>query len=308
MDERAQMQAVIDKLTGVPPETLPLPSALDEPWRSIYLKVRRCGDFQEAEMLLAKVTRGIEERERYGLVAALCDMLPSDEGFSAYPSLHEISGRFADVEWLWPSWIPRGMVTLFGAAPGAGKSLVALDLARRVIHGEPFPDGAPSLNGGANPCPGKRVLMIGAGYIGGRLSVPEPLDVQELQAALESSLISSFEPALRQEIFAEIDNRLQLALAADRDKLQQELARQVHRDMDTYVEQTLTVVGNLMDQRFMNFARMLEAARIKERQHVAAAFDYMETRFGDGLLTLAAHRENLWDAERVSPAQDVSEN
>ena len=152
------------------------------------------------------------------------------------------------------------------------------------------------------------VLMIGAGYIGGRLSVPEPLDVQELQAALESSLISSFEPALRQEIFAEIDNRLQLALAADRDKLQQELAQQVHRDMDTYVEQTLTVVGNLMDQRFMNFARMLEAARIKERQHVAAAFDYMETRFGDGLLTLAAHRENLWDAERVSPAQDVSEN
>jgi len=35
------------------------------------------------------------------------------------------------------------------------------------------------------------VLMIGAGFIGGRLSAPEPLDVQQLQAALESSLKSS---------------------------------------------------------------------------------------------------------------------
>ncbi len=156
MDEQAQMQAIVDKLTGVPPETLPLPAAFDPPWRSIYLKVRRCGDFQEAEFLLARVTRGMEERERYGVVRDLVDMLPSDEGFTAYPSLHEISGRFADVDWLWPSWIPRGMLTLLGAAPGAGKSLVALDLARRVIHGEPFPDGAP------NPCPGRRVLIVDA--------------------------------------------------------------------------------------------------------------------------------------------------
>jgi hypothetical protein len=163
MDEQAQMQAIVDKLTGsVPPDTLPLPSAFDQPWRSIYLSVRRCGDFEDAEWLLAKVTRHIEVRERSWLVGALCDMLPSDEGFTAYPSLHEISGQFADVDWLWPSWIPRGMLTLFGAAPGAGKSLVALDLARRVIHGEPFPDGAPSVDRGANPCPGSRVLIVDA--------------------------------------------------------------------------------------------------------------------------------------------------
>jgi hypothetical protein len=63
-----------------------------------------------------------------------------------------------------------------------------------------------------------------------------------------------------------------------------------------------------MEQRFMSFARMLEAARFRERQHVAAALDYMESRFGDGLVTLAARRDNLWDAERVGPAPDVSEN
>ena len=48
------------------------------------------------------------------------------------------------------------MLTLFGAAPGAGKSLVALDLARRIIAGEPFPDGAPV------PNPGSNVLIVDA--------------------------------------------------------------------------------------------------------------------------------------------------
>jgi hypothetical protein len=152
------------------------------------------------------------------------------------------------------------------------------------------------------------VLMVGAGFIGGRLSAPEPLDMQEFKAALESSLKSSLEPALRRQLNDEIDNRLQFALAADNDILKQELARQVHRDMETYAEQTLTAVGNLTEQRLMEFARMLEAARIKERQHVAAAFDYMGSRLGDSLVTLAARRDNQGGAERVSPAQDLSEN
>jgi hypothetical protein len=152
------------------------------------------------------------------------------------------------------------------------------------------------------------VLMVGAGFIGGRLSAPEPLDMQEFKAALESSLKSSLEPAFRRQLNNEIDNRLQLALADESDTLKQELARQVRRDMETYAEQTLTAVGNLTEQRLMEFARMLEAARIKERQHVAAAFDYMGSRLGDSLVTLAARRDNQGGAERVSPAQDLSEN
>jgi hypothetical protein len=152
------------------------------------------------------------------------------------------------------------------------------------------------------------VLMVGAGFIGGRFSAPEPLDMQELQAALESSLKTSVEPAIRQEMLGEFENRLQLALTADRDMLKQELARQVRRDMDTFVEQTLTKVSILTEQRLMGFARMLEAARIKERRHVAAAFDYMGSRFGDGLVTLAARTDDLFDAEPAGSVPDISEN
>ena len=106
----------------------------------------------------------------------------------------------------------------------------------------------------------------------------------------------------------EFDNRLQLALATDNDTLRQELVQQVHRDMELFAEQTLTEVSILTDQRLMEFARMLEAARIKERQHVAAGFDYMGSRFVDGLATLATRTDNLLDAERTGPTPDISEN
>jgi hypothetical protein len=152
------------------------------------------------------------------------------------------------------------------------------------------------------------VLMIGAGFIGGRLSAPEPMDVQELRVALAGSLKSSLEPAIRQEILAEIESRLQLALTAERDVLKQELARQVRRDLETFAEQTYTAVGNLTEQRLMRFAWELEAARIRERQHVAAAFDYMGSRFGDGLITLAAQRNNLSGIERKGLSPDIFDN
>jgi hypothetical protein len=152
------------------------------------------------------------------------------------------------------------------------------------------------------------VLMVGAGFVGGRLSAPKPLDAQQLQVAMESSLKSSLEPAIRRQLQDEFDNRLQSALSAECDTLKQELARQVHRDLETFADQTLTTVGNLMDQRLMAFAQMVEEARIKDRQHVAAAFDYMGSRFGDGLETLATQTDSLLGAERAGSTPDVSEN
>lgn len=61
---------------------------------------------------------------------------------SAPRSLAEIAPELPPIEFLWPGWIPRGMISMLGAIPGAGKSFVALDLCRRIIAGMPFPDGA----------------------------------------------------------------------------------------------------------------------------------------------------------------------
>ena len=78
---------------------------------------------------------------------------------AAFPSLDHLAPGIPPVSWLWPGWIPRGMITLLCAAPGAGKSYFALDLAHRLIAGLPWPDGAPPAQPGA---PGANVIYVDA--------------------------------------------------------------------------------------------------------------------------------------------------
>ena len=152
------------------------------------------------------------------------------------------------------------------------------------------------------------VLMIGAGFIGGRLSAPKPVNVQELQAVLESSLKSSLVPAIRQELLSRMDDRWQSTLAASNVKVKDELARQVRRDLTEFAAQTLAASGTRTDQRLNELIRLIEAARIQDRQRMASAFDYIESRFGNGLVTLAARTDELLGAERAVPAADISAN
>ncbi len=44
------------------------------------------------------------------------------------------------VEWLWPSRVPLGKLTLLAGDPGLGKSSITLDMAARVSRGMPWPD------------------------------------------------------------------------------------------------------------------------------------------------------------------------
>ena len=154
MHIHAQMQAIVDKLVGVPFDSLPSPMDLDPPWRIIYCRVSRAPSWARAHSIIYQATADLPNP--LSLANDLFALLPGEEQFTLVPSLWEMSDDFPPVEWLWPSWLPRGLLTLFGAAPGVGKSLVALDLARRIIHGQPFPDGAPV------PCPGSNVLIVDA--------------------------------------------------------------------------------------------------------------------------------------------------
>ena len=152
------------------------------------------------------------------------------------------------------------------------------------------------------------VLMIGVGFLAGRLSAPQPVNVQELRAALESSLKSSLVPAIRQELLSEMDDRWQSSLTASHARIKDELARQVRRDLTEFAAQTLAASGTRTDQRLMELIRLIEAARIQDRRRMAAAFDYIESRFGNGLVTLAARTDELLGTERVGSVPDISEN
>jgi hypothetical protein len=148
-----QIQLIVDKLTGQGTVQVQ-PRDLDEPWRTIYRRIGPVGNPSLAEQALWQATKGLEGRHQ--ILDALLANLPRAEAGQPFTSLQELAADLPPIHWLWPDWIPRGMLSLLGAAPGAGKSLLALDLARRIIHDLGFPDGA------AVPTPGGNVILVDA--------------------------------------------------------------------------------------------------------------------------------------------------
>lgn len=69
----------------------------------------------------------------------------------------DIAPNLQPIKWLWPDWIPIGMLTLLGAVAGAGKSMIALDMCKAVIHGLPFPTSPAS--------PPRNVIYVDAEFV-----------------------------------------------------------------------------------------------------------------------------------------------
>jgi hypothetical protein len=138
------------------------------------------------------------------------------------------------------------------------------------------------------------VLMIGLGYIGGRLSAGQPLDIEELRTSLESSLRTSLEPALREGLTEQMNERWQSAFAANCAQLKDELQQQVRRDLMEFATQTLAASGTLTNKRLMELAQLIEEARIKDRQRIEKAFKQIElnqTQLGKSLVAIASQYE-----------------
>jgi hypothetical protein len=144
------------------------------------------------------------------------------------------------------------------------------------------------------------ILLIAVGYATGRLSAPPPLDVEELKAALESSLKSSLGPAIRQDLLKQMNERWQSAFAAGCAQIKEELQRQVRRDLTEFAAQTLAASGTLTNQRLMELIRLIDTARMQDRKRIEAALEQIElnrlqdkTRFGNSLVTLAVQTNEL---------------
>ncbi|MBL7189622.1 MAG: hypothetical protein ISS70_25110 [Phycisphaerae bacterium] len=142
------------------------------------------------------------------------------------------------------------------------------------------------------------VLLIGLGYLGGRLSAPAPLDAEQLRADIESSLRSSLEQAVIQDLLKEMDGRWESAFAAKSAELKDEFQQQVRRDLMEFAARTLTYANNQTDQRLAEFARLIHAARVKDRQRTAEGLQYLESNIGSGLVTLAARTDELMSQQQ----------
>jgi len=125
-------------------------------------------------------------------------------------------------------------------------------------------------------------LVLGTGVAVGRWTAPRPVDIEQLRASLESSIVASIGPAVQESILAQVDQRLQAAQSSNDEKLRLELAERVRKDLQLAAAQWTSDSEKLMDRRFTEIVELVEAARLKDRQHMVKALEQMElSRYRD---------------------------
>ena len=58
-------------------------------------------------------------------------------------SLADARKVVSETSWLWQDYLPRGHVSILAGSGGIGKTLVMLDLVKRILGGTTWPDGTP---------------------------------------------------------------------------------------------------------------------------------------------------------------------
>ena len=144
LTSRLQIQMIANLLAGLEEADL-RPRDFAEPLRAAYQAVLQAPPGTKQQALIEALKN---HPDRDSVIGAIVAAVPGTR--LDFPALSEIADTLPPITWLWPGWIPVGLITLLGSVPGAGKSYLALDLARRVLSGEPFPDGSPVLRPGAS--------------------------------------------------------------------------------------------------------------------------------------------------------------
>lgn len=143
LTNRLQIQAIADRLARLPVKASQ--KEFTPPWTHCIQALDAAQPGQEQEAL-ARALSGLPNQ-----VELLQTILSARPGYRpSIPSLADIASELQPIEWVWPGWIPRSLITVLGASQGSGKSFVATDLAFRIIHNKGFPDGAPVVKPGAN--------------------------------------------------------------------------------------------------------------------------------------------------------------
>ncbi len=138
------------------------------------------------------------------------------------------------------------------------------------------------------------VLVLAVGIAIGRLTAPQPIDVEQLRADLETSITSALKPAVAQDAQVMADERLLTALEASNTELKAQIGAQVRRDLQAFAAEFVTGSEAMVDRRLGDLVQLIEAARLTDRQRVARAFEQVElnrrrdrTQIGRGLQSLA---------------------
>jgi hypothetical protein len=131
------------------------------------------------------------------------------------------------------------------------------------------------------------MLILAVGILVGRLTGPEPMDVERLKAEV------------RREILVDVNRRVNVALA--------DAADQMDERMRITAAQLASGSKAMMDARLTELIQIIETARRADRQHVADALVQIELSRLDDRKQIAASLRSLATpaAEMSAPAQDA---
>jgi len=113
------------------------------------------------------------------------------------------------------------------------------------------------------------VLLILAGYAAGRLSGPQPPDIEQLRAAIE--------PSIRQDLLDEINSNMLASLEKGYTQIKDELSRQYRQDLDRTAMQTLAASNTVTNQLLTKLIDSIKDSQLQERRLVAAALEQIES-------------------------------
>jgi len=189
--------------------------------------------------------------------------------------------------------IRRHLKTLSQIKPTSEATDRAMERVRSVLVGKQQKRGSKSTNvwpvmkRPIAKLAAAAVLLIAVGYAVGWLTTPQP-DMEQLKSALETSL--------RASLIEEMNNRWQTTFTANCVQLKDELQQQVRRDLTEFAAQTLAASNTITEQRLMKLVELIETARARDRQQIAAALEkieYDKQLLGNGLVALAARTSEL---------------
>ncbi len=120
------------------------------------------------------------------------------------------------------------------------------------------------------------VLMVGLGYLAGRLSAAGAPDVEEIRSVVESSVAARLDEALESKIEEITGAERASTLDARFAELREELGEQLRRDVKEAAVQTLAAAGSLTDRRLTELAEQWESARIADRRRLGEVLQQME--------------------------------
>jgi hypothetical protein len=142
------------------------------------------------------------------------------------------------------------------------------------------------------------VLVLSTGIAIGRFTAPGAVDVDRLKTDLEASLCASLTPQIEQSVLTDVDRRLSLAIAAGNEQVKSEVTQQVAEDLRVVAIQLASSSKTMVETRLAELVKVIEAARLRDRQQVVQAIEQIEqnrlddrNRIAMSLYSLAAPQD-----------------